>query len=288
MKSLKEISNVLNLRDKIVKGGLYSRYDLESIEEVVPASIADNDLVMSDIPTYPNEVERERIVNKMYGMVEDIEILVNNHYLDNLNKVKGLLFNLLDIKAVLERVSMLLPDPIDRIDDIHLKLDYCYQRLLDNDVDLVKDITYNDNYEYKLVESNDPDISKSLMSLSIRLGKVPYQGDMKEYKPEWNGFIIKHLLGVSNINYSVISSLLNNPKPMIEKIDEMVLTILTKTSEARDLVTDFSNRKDNDLKELVDLDFMASIDSAIRGTMEDKASFALIKLFAFMKFKTLK
>lgn len=288
MKSLKEISTILKLRDKIAKGGLYSRYDLESIEEVLPDSISSNELSVSDIPTYPNEVERERILGKMCGIVDDLEVMVNTHYLDNLSRLKGLVFKLLDIKAILESASMLTPDPVDNAEELYIKFSCGYYRLLDNDNDLTLGLCYNNKQEYSLAESNNPEISRSIMSLMLRLDRAPYQGDMNEHRSEWNGFIIKSLLNISKINYSVVTSILNNPRPLIEKIDDMVLDILAKASEARDLVTDFSNRPDNDLKELVDLDVMAKIDSTIRGCMEDKASLALLKLFAYIKFKTLK
>lgn len=290
MLTLKEIQKVMSIYNKVVVDGSYSRVDIESIELLVPNSIESEAVSVKEIPSGSNsDVQRNALIQRFYMLKESIDEMLYDHANNAIDRMGPLVIMLLDINKILIATMDSKIEPVDYIDSIIIRCaEYSSVELsgTDNTINLYADSLTR--LSELIHSSNDPKINKSIAELKFRIDV--YMGD--DYMPadnEWSGYILKSLLGVDKITYSVIHSLLSNPKVLIDKIEDMVNNIVDKTAQYKQFSLNGSSYGyDASINSVVNLEYMGMQDPLILGFMNDRISLPIIVLYSLALMKNLK
>ena len=289
MLTIPQIESIVKTMGDVKRTGLYTRLDLESIEELIPNSIESDMVSLKEIPaTTPSNMHKDYIDNRFSDIQHVISDALLGHYSSNINEANRLVNRLLYIRELLCRVSMMEVDPIDGADNIFVdNTSLGLTKVTDNNgLDLSLGFFFNP-YGIMVRESINPSLNESILKLQYRL-VPPIETDTDKESSEWNGYIIKKILDLKTIEAKDLINILNNPKKLIDGIDAIITKILTSASIVRARLNRDSDWSIADLtKSSVEFNIMINMDPEINGFMKDNGSRSLIELFSKIRYKTL-
>ena len=285
MLDLNQIKKIITVSKKI-EAGMYSKVDIESLETLIPGSIESDVVSVKEIPMYDSNTHNDILISRLDKLTDPIRFMLNDYNSRAIRDISDLVSKLLVIRSILVSVKDSALDPIKNIDKIMIRTtSYGYHEMTSPDIDYSLERIVK-NEELLLMNSNDMDINLSVNRLKISNYKTRL--DMVN-KTEWSGYIIKDILGVDKITYNVVSSLLNNPMPMISAIDSTILDILNKTADSKEYLEGFkcSRISDIELEKILELDSVVYNNSKINGYSNDNTSSIIIELIAKARYSSL-